>query len=70
MAVERAVRVDGAGWLKAAAALAPEQPASAEDVQRLSASLGAVPAVGLPPAGSLSLDALRSLLLDPAYQLK
>jgi uncharacterized protein (DUF1800 family) len=70
MAVERAVRVDGAGWLKAAAALAPEQPASAEDVQRLSASLGAVPAVGLPPAGSLSLDALRSLLLDPSYQLK
>jgi uncharacterized protein (DUF1800 family) len=70
VAVERAVRVDGAGWLTAAAALAPERPASAEDLQRLAASLGAVPAVGLPPAGSLSLDALRSLLLDPAYQLK
>jgi uncharacterized protein (DUF1800 family) len=70
LAQEQAVRIDAGAWLKSAATLAPERPATAEDVQRLANSLGAVPPVALPAAGTLSLDALRSLLLDPSYQLK
>jgi uncharacterized protein (DUF1800 family) len=69
-AQERAVGVDAAAWLKSAAALSPERPATADDVERLARALGSVPPVELPAPGALSLDALRALLLDPSYQLK
>jgi uncharacterized protein (DUF1800 family) len=70
VAVANAVRVDYRAWLAASADLQPERPTLPGDSARLAAHLGWLPPVTLPPAGSLALDALRSLLLDPTYQLK
>jgi uncharacterized protein (DUF1800 family) len=70
VAVANAVRVDSKAWLAAGADLQPERPTLPGDSARLAAHLGWLPPVALPPAGGLALDALRSLLLDPTYQLK
>ena len=69
-AVRRAVRLDGGAWLKAAAGVGAERPLSAAEIERLAGSLGTVAPVSPPAAGTLALDALRGLLLDPSYQLK
>lgn len=68
-AMARAVDVDAARWLKQAA-LAPERPLDESSLARLPLLIGTVPPVDRPVAGTLTLDALRALLLDPAYQLK
>ena len=49
---------------------APERPLTAGEIERLSAALIVVRPVAVPAAGTLAFDALRALLLDPAYQLK
>jgi len=69
-AVAYAVWIDTKAWLATSTALQPERPMEPGDSARLAAHLGWVPPVTLPPTGSLALDALRSLLLDPTYQLK
>lgn len=69
-AIAYAVRIDTGAWLKSAAGLMPERVAAEADIGRLAAALGAVAPVSPPGAGTLGLDALRALLLDPAYQLK
>jgi O-succinylbenzoate synthase len=69
-AVSDAVRIDRAAWLQAAASLQPERSVDEVQIARLAASLTAVTPASLPPLGTLGLDALRQLLLDPAYQLK
>jgi uncharacterized protein (DUF1800 family) len=69
-AIADAVRIDGGAWLKSAAGLMPERALAEADIERLAARLGAVAPVSPPGAGTLGLDALRALLLDPAYQLK
>lgn len=69
-AVAHAVRIDTHAWLKSVGDLAPERSVGEVDVARLAAALGTVAPVSPPAAGSLGLDALRTLVLDPAYQLK
>ncbi len=69
-AVSNAVRIDTKTWLAASAGLQPERPTEPGESARLAAHLGWLPPMSLPPTGSLGLDALRSLLLDPTYQLK
>jgi uncharacterized protein (DUF1800 family) len=62
-------RVDAAAWLKSAN-LYPERAVGEGGRDRLERLLLAVPAVNEPRPDSLGLDALRALLLDPAYQIK
>lgn len=69
-AVANAVRIDAAAWLKSAGGLQPERVVAEADVARLASTLGTLPPVAAPPPGTLGLDALRALLLDPSYQLK
>lgn len=69
-AIANAVRIDAGAWLKSAAGVMPERVVAEPDIGRLAASLGAVAPVLPPGPGTLGLDALRTLLLDPAYQLK
>jgi uncharacterized protein (DUF1800 family) len=68
-AMVRAVDIDAARWLEQAT-LAPERPLDESSLARLPSLIGTVPPVDRPVAGTLTLDALRALLLDPAYQLK
>nr|MCU0952562.1 DUF1800 domain-containing protein [Burkholderiaceae bacterium] len=73
MAQRLAVRpldLDGRAWLAVAAGVSPERPLRAEEIAQLAAAVGTVAPVSLPTPGTLALDALRALLLDPAYQLK
>lgn len=65
----QAVQIDPAEWL-AQADMRPERVATHEQRQRLAMQLLVVPPVAAMDEGSLGLDALRALLLDPAYQLK
>lgn len=65
-----AVRLDSAAWLEAIAGLAPERPIDAATAGRLADALLAVPPVAPPQPSTLALDALRAVVLDPAYQLK
>jgi uncharacterized protein (DUF1800 family) len=65
-----ALHVPAGEWLKRSAGLSPERPTTQADVQRLATALGGIEPVTLPAAGELSLDVLRTLLLDPSYQLK
>jgi len=69
-AIADAVRIDAGAWLKSAAALHAERAVAPDEVGRLALALGTVAPVAPPAAGTLGLDALRALLLDPAYQLK
>ncbi|MEW5879597.1 MAG: DUF1800 domain-containing protein [Pseudomonadota bacterium] len=65
-----AVRVDAAAWLRSVAAAAPERPIDAETARRLVAALLVAPPAAPPQPATLALDALRAVVLDPAYQLK
>lgn len=63
------VRVDSEAWL-ARAGLAPERVVAPGARLGLERAVLAVPATSPARDGSLGLDALRALVLDPAYQLK
>jgi uncharacterized protein (DUF1800 family) len=69
-AVADAVHIDRAAWLQAAAHLQPERSVDEVEIARLAASLMPVAPASLPQPDILALDALRQLLLDPAYQLR
>jgi uncharacterized protein (DUF1800 family) len=62
-------RIDTTAWLTSAG-LAPERVVSAEGRSRLERVVLAMPPAAAPREGELGLDALRALVLDPAYQLK
>jgi hypothetical protein len=70
IAQANALLIPAGEWLKRTADLSPERPTTAADVRRLAAALGAIAPVAQPIAGELSLDVLRTLLVDPSYQLK
>ncbi|HVE90013.1 MAG TPA: DUF1800 domain-containing protein [Burkholderiaceae bacterium] len=63
------VRVDAQEWL-ASSGLAPERVVPPGARTKLEHAVLAVPATSLAREGSLGLDALRAIVLDPAYQLK
>lgn len=63
-------RLQPQAWLASAADVHPERPLGADELARLAASLGSVAPATPPAPGTLALDALRALLLDPSYQLK
>ena len=63
------VRVDAQQWL-ARTGLAPERVVPPGARTKLEHSVLAVPATAPARDGSLGLDALRAIVLDPAYQLK
>jgi uncharacterized protein (DUF1800 family) len=65
----RSVRIDNAAWLKNVG-LAPERVASHDGRVRLEQALLVVAPSAAAREGSLGLDALRAVVLDPAYQLK
>ena len=65
----RSARVDSAAWL-ASVGLAPERVASPDARARLEQTLLVVAPSAPAREGALGLDALRAVLLDPAYQLK
>ncbi len=65
----RSARVDSAAWL-ASVGLAPERVASPDARARLEQALLVVAPSAPAREGALGLDALRAVLLDPAYQLK
>ena len=63
------VRIDSQAWLQHAG-MAPERIAAPAACAKLEQSILAVPATSPAREGSLGFDALRAILLDPAYQLK
>jgi uncharacterized protein (DUF1800 family) len=63
------VRIDSEAWL-GRAGLAPERVVAPGARERLEQAVLAVPATSPARDGSLGLDALRAIVLDPAYQLK
>jgi uncharacterized protein (DUF1800 family) len=63
------VRIDSEAWL-ARAGLAPERPVAAGARTKLEQAVLAVPSTSAARDGSLGFDALRQIVLDPAYQLK
>ena len=63
------VRIDSEAWL-ARAGLAPERVVAPGARGKLEEALLAVPATSPMREGSLGLDVLRAVVLDPAYQLK
>jgi uncharacterized protein (DUF1800 family) len=63
------VRIDSEAW-RARAGLAPERPVAAGARTKLEQAVLAVPATSAARDGSLGFDALRQIVLDPAYQLK
>jgi len=63
------VRIDAEAWLLRVG-MAPERIAAPAAREKLEHALLAVPATAPAPDGSLGLDALRAVVLDPAYQLK
>ena len=65
----RSVRVDSAAWLKSAG-LAAERPLSTEARRKLETAVLSLRPTTHVADGALALDALRSVVLDPAYQLK
>jgi hypothetical protein len=65
----RAAQIDLAGWLKSAGAY-PERAVGEQGATNLAHNLLVLPPVSAPAAESLGVDALRTVLLDPVYQLK
>jgi uncharacterized protein (DUF1800 family) len=65
-----AVHLDATAVLKSIGGLMPERPLPAADIERMSRRLLVIPPAAEPAPGTLAFDALRALLLDPAYQLK
>lgn len=63
------VRIDLEAWLLRVG-MAPERIAASAAREKLEHALLVVPATAPPRDGSLGLDALRAILLDPSYQLK
>ncbi len=63
------VRIDSEAWL-ARSGLAPERVVAPAARTRLEQTVLVVPATSPARDGTLGLDALRAVLLDPAYQLK
>lgn len=63
------VRVDAEAWL-ARAGLAPERVVAPGARVKLEQAVLSVPPTSPARDGSLGLDALRAIVLDPAYQLK
>ncbi|HYM48208.1 MAG TPA: DUF1800 domain-containing protein [Burkholderiaceae bacterium] len=63
------VRIDVEAWL-ARAGMAPERIAAPAARAKLEQAVLVVPASSTARDGSLGLDALRQIVLDPAYQLK
>jgi hypothetical protein len=63
------VRIDNAAWLKSVG-LAPERVAFPDGRVQLEQALLVVAPSAPAREGSLGLDALRAVVLDPAYQLK
>ncbi len=63
------VRVDPEAWL-GRAGLAPERVVPAGARAKLEQAMLMIPATSPARDGSLGLDALRAVVLDPAYQLK
>lgn len=63
------VRVDSDAWLKRAD-MAPERVASAAARAKLEHAVLVMPPTSPARDGSLGLDVLRAVVLDPAYQLK
>jgi uncharacterized protein (DUF1800 family) len=66
----RALRLDPASWLRAAAGLTPEQPIDAARSAALADALLVLPPAATPQPSALALDALRAIVLDAVYQLK
>jgi hypothetical protein len=64
-----ALRVDAAHWLRPAGAAA-EVTIGEQGAANLARLLLVLPASGAIPADALGADALRTILLDPVYQLK
>jgi hypothetical protein len=62
--------VDPAVVLKASDGLAPERPLTSSEIEQVAETLLVIRPVAVLAAGTLAFDALRALLLDPAYQLK
>jgi uncharacterized protein (DUF1800 family) len=65
-----AAYVDPAVVLKASGGLAPERPLTSSEIEQVAETLLVIRPVAVLAAGTLAFDALRALLLDPAYQLK
>jgi uncharacterized protein (DUF1800 family) len=65
-----AVHVDAAAVLESYGELVPERPLPAAEIERLAGRLLASTPAAMPAPGTLAFDAVRALLLDPAYQLK
>jgi uncharacterized protein (DUF1800 family) len=63
------VRIDAEAWL-GRAGLAPERVVATAGRSKLEQVVLAMPATVPAREGSLGLDALRAIVLDPAYQLK
>ena len=63
------VRIDSEAWLRTGRTGAGASGGSAARA-RLEQAVLAVPATSPARDGSLGLDALRTIVLDPAYQLK
>ncbi len=65
-----AMRIDAAAALKSLGGYQPERAIDAKAAAMLAAQLLVLPPVSAPQPGELALDALRTVLLDPVYQLK
>ncbi|MGH6612421.1 MAG: hypothetical protein ACRECQ_19420, partial [Burkholderiaceae bacterium] len=63
------VRIDSAAWLQRVG-MAPERVAAPAARSTLERAVLVMPATSTLRDGSLGLDVLRALVLDPAYQLK
>ncbi len=63
------VRIDAGAWLHRSD-MAPERVAAPAGRVKLEQAVLVMPPSSSAPEGSLGLDALRAIVLDPAYQLK
>ncbi len=63
------VRIDTEAWL-ARSGMAPERVVAPRRRTKLEQVVLAIPPTAPAREGSLGLDALRAIVLDPAYQLK
>lgn len=68
-ALETAVRVDATAWL-GQLGLAAERQLGRDEASRITQTVLLAPPASPAPTDALGFDALRSTLLDPAYQLK
>ncbi|MCS7100377.1 MAG: DUF1800 domain-containing protein [Burkholderiaceae bacterium] len=65
-----AVRIDASRWLHEVFGFGAERPLDLAAFHRLAGTLLSLPPTTSLPAGSLAGDALRALVLDPAYQTR